>query len=162
MLAIAYIQGRREPNVGPGLAQIWRISGFVNSKTDGENPALLSELWCDLQKKNNKVFTKILAVFPVEIRWSTKKKVSGLHIWFFSVISMTLFWSPRALCWVPWSQRPHHGPPWSPWAPSLAPKVYGSRGHCLLCPPPLGGPAYIWINCAKIVIEKLLVFSITV
>ena len=30
-------QGRREPNVGPGPAQILRISGFVNSKTDGEN-----------------------------------------------------------------------------------------------------------------------------
>ena len=37
-------QGRREPNVGPGPAQILRISGFVNSKTDGENAAVLSEL----------------------------------------------------------------------------------------------------------------------
>ena len=33
-----------EPNVGPGPAQILRISGFVNSKTDGENAAVLSEL----------------------------------------------------------------------------------------------------------------------
>ena len=30
-------QGHREPNVGPGSAQILGISGFVNSKTDGEN-----------------------------------------------------------------------------------------------------------------------------
>ena len=29
---------------GPGAAQILRISGFVNSKTDGENAAVLSEL----------------------------------------------------------------------------------------------------------------------
>ena len=49
------MQGRREPNVGPGPAQIWRISGFVNSKTDGENAAVLSELLFDLQKKK-KVF----------------------------------------------------------------------------------------------------------
>ena len=47
----ASVQGRREPNVGPGPAQIWRISGFVNSKTEGENAAVLSELWCDLKKK---------------------------------------------------------------------------------------------------------------
>ena len=33
-------QGRREPNVGPGPAQIHWISGSVNSKTDGENAAL--------------------------------------------------------------------------------------------------------------------------
>ena len=37
-------QERREPNVGPGPAQIRRISGFMNSKTDGENAALLSKL----------------------------------------------------------------------------------------------------------------------
>ena len=60
-------QGRREPNVGPGPAQIWRISGFVNSKTDGENAAVLSELGCDLQKKKR----------STEIRWSPKKKRSS-------------------------------------------------------------------------------------
>ena len=43
--------GRREPNVGPGPAQIWRISGFVNSKMDGENATVWSEKWCDLKKK---------------------------------------------------------------------------------------------------------------
>ena len=37
-------QRRREPNVGPGPAQIRRISGFVNSKTDREHAAFLSEL----------------------------------------------------------------------------------------------------------------------
>ena len=45
-------QGRQESNVGPGPAQIWWISGFVNYKTDGEMPQL-SELWCDLQKKKS-------------------------------------------------------------------------------------------------------------
>ena len=44
-------QGRREPNVGPGPAQMWRNSGFVNSETDGDNAAVLSKLWCDLKKK---------------------------------------------------------------------------------------------------------------
>ena len=29
---------------GPGPAQILRISGFVNSKTDGENATVLSQL----------------------------------------------------------------------------------------------------------------------
>ena len=38
------IQGRRKPNVGPGPAQISRISGFVNTKTDRENAAVLSKL----------------------------------------------------------------------------------------------------------------------
>ena len=47
--------GRRERNVGPGSAQILRISGFVNSKTDGENALVLSGFSCDLQKKR-KVF----------------------------------------------------------------------------------------------------------
>ena len=42
-LSTAYIQGRREPNVGPGPAQICRISGFVKSKIDGENAAVWSE-----------------------------------------------------------------------------------------------------------------------
>ena len=44
-------RGRREPNVSPGPAQIWRISGFVKSKTDGQNAAVWFEIWCDLQKK---------------------------------------------------------------------------------------------------------------
>ena len=39
----ARIQGRREPNVGPGTAQIRRNCGFVKSKIDGENAAVWSE-----------------------------------------------------------------------------------------------------------------------
>ena len=63
-------QGRRETNMGPGPAQIWRNSGLVKSKIGGEKAALWSEKWCDLQKK--KVFTEILTIFPAEIRWSAK------------------------------------------------------------------------------------------
>ena len=44
---IGYIGGY----VGQGPARIWGISGFVNSKTDGETDKFLSELWCDIQKK---------------------------------------------------------------------------------------------------------------
>ena len=33
----SYKQGRREPNVRPGPAQILSISGFVYSKTEAEN-----------------------------------------------------------------------------------------------------------------------------
>ena len=47
-------QGRREPNVNPGPAQILRISGFVNSKTGGENATVLSGFSRDLQKKGLK------------------------------------------------------------------------------------------------------------
>ena len=35
-------QGRREPNVDQRPAQILRISGYVNSKTNGENATVLS------------------------------------------------------------------------------------------------------------------------
>ena len=39
------MQGRREPNVGPGPAQILRIPGFVNnSNTDGENATVFFKL----------------------------------------------------------------------------------------------------------------------
>ena len=37
--------------MGQGPAQILRIPGFMNSKTDGENATVLSEFRCDLQKK---------------------------------------------------------------------------------------------------------------
>ena len=87
------IQCRRGPKVGPAPAQIWRISGFVKSKTDGENAAVWSEKWCDLQKK--KVFTEIQTVFPVEIRWSPKKK-KGLQT-SHAGLSVSFQWSPLEL-----------------------------------------------------------------
>ena len=107
-------QERREPNVGPGPAQIWRISGFVYSKTDGKTAAFLSELWCDLKKKvfpeiltveirwspkkiKKKVFTEILTVFSVEIRWSPKKKkVFRPHL----LISQCYFDGPLSSSWL--------------------------------------------------------------
>ena len=52
-------QGRREPNVGQGPAQICRISGFVKPKIYGKNAAVWSEKRCDLKKKKKKVFTEI-------------------------------------------------------------------------------------------------------
>ena len=36
------LQGRREPDVGPGSAQILGISGFVYSTTQGENATVFS------------------------------------------------------------------------------------------------------------------------
>ena len=78
-----YVQWRWGPKVGPRRAQIWRNSGFVESKIDGENAAVWSEKWCDLQTKRKKAFTKNLTVFPVEIRWSPKKKVFDLHMLIF-------------------------------------------------------------------------------
>ena len=66
-------QGRREPNVGPGPAQICQISGFVKSKIYEKKAAVWSEKRCDLKKK--KVFTEIETVFPAKLRRSPKKKV---------------------------------------------------------------------------------------
>ena len=37
------MQMRREPNVGPGTAQMRRNCGFVMSKIDGENSPFWSE-----------------------------------------------------------------------------------------------------------------------
>ena len=47
----AFKQGRREPRVGPGTAQILRISGFVQSKSGKENGTLFSGFSSDLKKK---------------------------------------------------------------------------------------------------------------
>ena len=60
--AIHTVTGAPRANVGPGPPQIWRVSGFVNSKTDGENAAFLSELWCDLQASHGN--------FSVSFRWA--------------------------------------------------------------------------------------------
>ena len=53
-----------------------------------------------ISKKNKKLFTEILTVFPVEIRWSPKKKVFKPHM----LISQCHFDGPlsssRALCWA--------------------------------------------------------------
>ena len=37
------LKSSRGPKVGSGPAQIWRISGFVKSKIDGENAVVWSE-----------------------------------------------------------------------------------------------------------------------
>ena len=47
-----YVQGRREPNVGPGLAQILDISSFAYSKTEGENATVFPDF--DVISKKNK------------------------------------------------------------------------------------------------------------
>ena len=51
-MRINLTQGRREPNEGPGSAQILGISGFVNSKTDGENATSFVKILKWSQKKN--------------------------------------------------------------------------------------------------------------
>ena len=86
------MQGRREPNVGPTPAQMWRNCGFVKSKTDGENAVVWSEKWCDLKKKKNST------VFPAEIKWSPKqnKTVYMRLRWAFH-FSMSFGWAPLEL-----------------------------------------------------------------
>ena len=43
-----HTQGRLEPKMGPGSAQILRISGFVQSKTAEENGTIFSGFLCGL------------------------------------------------------------------------------------------------------------------
>ena len=45
------MQGPREPNVGPGSAQILSIYGFVYFKTEEENATIFSGFWCYLKKR---------------------------------------------------------------------------------------------------------------
>ena len=83
-------QGRRKPNVGPRSAQILRVSGFVNSKKDGENASVLSGFSCDfpLQKKGLQgkmpPFSQDFGVI------SEKKKSSRKNATVFSKISCDL------------------------------------------------------------------------
>ena len=68
-------QERREPNEAPGPAPTWRNSGSVKFKIDGEDAAVWSENWCDLQKKTKKrVFTGISTVFSGKNQVISKKK----------------------------------------------------------------------------------------
>ena len=111
--------GRREPNVGPGSAQIIRVSAFVNSKTDGENAIVLSWFSCDLQKKKSlhgriplfctdcyviskkKSSKKNAAVFSgfwCDLQKKKKKVFGLLHTDF----SLSFRW---ALCRAPWIQQ---------------------------------------------------------
>ena len=54
-----HIQGRREPKMGPGSAQILLISGFVLSKTAEENGAIFSGFSCNLKKKSS-IFQELI------------------------------------------------------------------------------------------------------
>ena len=69
-------QGRREPNVGPGPAQICRISGFVKPKIYEKNAAVWSEKRCDLQNKK-KGLHRNLNGFSGQIQVISKKKRSS-------------------------------------------------------------------------------------
>ena len=73
------MQERREPTVSPGPAQILRISGLVNSKTDGENAAFLSELWCDLQKKGWSLHCHLIFSLVFWNQNSWKPKCNACH-----------------------------------------------------------------------------------
>ena len=71
-------QGRRESNVGPRPAQIWRISGFVNCKTDEDSASVLSKLWCDLQQKKKGLYRNSNGFLGQNQVISYKEK-KGLH-----------------------------------------------------------------------------------
>ena len=77
----------------------------------------------DVISKKKKVFTEILTVFSVKIKWSPKKKVFRPYM----LISKCHSDGPSAEA----SGLPEaHG----------SPKVHGPRGHCTPLHPPLGGP----------------------
>ena len=68
------IQGRREPNVVAGLAQICRNSGSVKSKIDLNFYQKQRFFWPKLgDPPQKKVFTEISTVFLAEMRRSPKK-----------------------------------------------------------------------------------------
>ena len=93
------------PRVGPGTAQILRISGFVHSKTGKENGTLFSRFPSDPPQKRSS--PKMKRGFSVQIQVNSQKK-KGLRCF----ISMGFI-------------GPSHGPP----------KIHGPRGHCPPCPP---------------------------
>ena len=64
--------GRREPNVGPGPAQICRISGSVKPKIYGKNVAKR----CDLKKKKKGFSPKFKRFFRPNSGDLQKKKAS--------------------------------------------------------------------------------------
>ena len=58
---------------GPGASTNITDFRFVNSKTDGENAAVLSELWCDLKKKG--LYRNFNGIFDWNLVIFKKKKV---------------------------------------------------------------------------------------
>ena len=125
------MQGLREPNVGPGSAQITRISGFVNLKTDGENATVFSGLSCDLKKKGLQgKIPQFSQDFDVISKKNNKKKRSSV---FHILISQCHFDGPSEAhghsARLPEANRPHDGPP------DGTPKVHRSRGRWFPLPP---------------------------
>ena len=79
------IQGRREPNVGPGQFKCDGIPVLWTPKQMETMPQFCPNN--DVISKK-KVFAEILTVFSVKIKWSSKKRSEGLTCWFLSVIPM--------------------------------------------------------------------------
>ena len=120
-------QWRWGSKVGPGPSQIWRISGFVKSKTDGENGAVWSEKRGDLQRKKKGLHRNSNGFSGSP----KKKKVFRLHM----LISQCHFDGPPLELMGPLlgSLKPTAS------LKSMGP-LMGPRGHFPPCPP-LGGPA---------------------
>ena len=112
-------QGRREPRVGPGTAQILRISGFVQSKTNKENGTLFFGFSSDLQNKKRSS-PKLKRFFcPKSGDLLTEKKRSSVfHFDGSYKAQWALSWAPSG----PWAPRRSMGP-----------------GVVVPLPPPLGG-----------------------
>ena len=138
--------GAPEPNVGPGSAQILSISGFVNSKTNGENATVLFGFGCDLQKKG--LQGKMPQFFQDFDMIPPQKRCLVFHI----LISQCHFDGPSKAhepsAGPPEAKSPHDGPPEAQGPPD------GPQGNCPPCPP-LGGPEFFIVIC-----DSLFIFAI--
>ena len=155
------MQGRGESNVSPeqlkhgwapSRAQIWCkgpsqigwAPDFVMSKTDGENAAVWSQIWCDLQKKEKdlhwnfdcfsgrnqviskkKGFHRNFDCFSGQNQVISKKKKRSSPKFRLLGLPLRFRWPFYYSMQFGWAPTRAHGPP----------KHHGPRGHCPPCPP---------------------------
>ena len=112
-LAAGVLRAERGPGASSNVTELC----FLKSKIDGENAAVWSEKWCDLQKRKKKGLLRNFNGFSgrnqVITDWN--KTVYMRLRWAFH-FSMSFGWAPSRA----------HGPP----------KLHGPWGHC----PPLSDP----------------------
>ena len=101
--------------------------------------------------KKKKFFTKISTVFPVEIRWSPRKKKKKIFTEILTVFSVEIGLSPKkmsSLLHMLTSQCHFDRPLLELGLPEAngPPKVHGPRGHCTSLPPPSRWP---WVRLNK-------------
>ena len=132
-----WARGQLKHGWAPSRAQIWcdghlKLDGppvFVMSKTDGENAAVWSQIWCDFQKKK-KGLHRNFDCFSGRNQVISKKKGFSPKFWLLGL--------PLQFRW-PFYYSMQFG-----WPPSRAngpPEHHGPQGHSPPCPPPLRGPA---------------------